>query len=245
MIYLGANRIVTNSYQNHKTAEDYAGMHKSDVKINGIGKVIRIINRFHSHEDSINYYDFLDNKEIWDDGKYYNCISITKKQVRMHKDELGGNQIWIETYDGDKKIILHLAHLDSILVSVGDIVNQDTVIAKQGNTGLVLSDKALSDLTYGSHIHLEVVDQNKAYINPRGYADGSIITTYLDKDLPSAKNLEDSITESSNLEINQDHTLPVNNDEKINHSLIFTCPKEAYYYIKLYPGEKLYLEKKE
>ena len=86
-----------------------------------------------------------------------NCKSITGKQVRMHYNEIGGNQIWIETYQGNEKITLRFAHLDSVLVNVGDVVNSNTVIAKQGNTGLVLSNKSRSDSSYGSHVHLELI----------------------------------------------------------------------------------------
>ena len=77
MIYLGSQRVITNSFSNHKTAEDYAGAHLSEVKINGTGVVTKVINRFKSHEDSINYNDFLNNKNAWKDGNYYNCKSIT------------------------------------------------------------------------------------------------------------------------------------------------------------------------
>ena len=68
MIYLGSQRVITNSFSNHKTAEDYAGAHLSEVKINGTGVVTKVINRFKSHEDSINYNDFLNNKIAWKDG---------------------------------------------------------------------------------------------------------------------------------------------------------------------------------
>ena len=46
MIYLGSQRVITNSFSNHKTAEDYAGAHLSEVKINGTGVVTKVINRF-------------------------------------------------------------------------------------------------------------------------------------------------------------------------------------------------------
>ena len=57
------------------------------------------------------------------------------------------------------------------------------------------------------------------------------------------------------LEVNNDNTPPITvvDEEKkedkkeevkeTEKKLIFTCDKEDYYYIKLYPGEKLYLEK--
>ena len=97
MNYLGSERVITNSFTSHNTAEDYAGNHKSNVSFNGYGKVIKIINYFHSHEDSINYNNYLNNRNNWKDGNYYNCVSITGKIVKMHYSELGGNQIYIET----------------------------------------------------------------------------------------------------------------------------------------------------
>lgn len=317
MIYLGSTRVITNTFASHKTAEDYAGNHQSEVKINGTGRVTKVINRFKSHEDSINYNDFINSQNIWKDGNYYNCISITGKQVRMHYDELGGNQIWIETYNGNEKITLRLAHLDSVLVNVGDVVNSNTVIARQGNTGLVLSNKSRSDKTYGSHVHLEVINQNGTYLNPRGYATGEIVTSYLEQSNTLDKNkrqiqiivdkinIRKEASETSTdlgdvyngevynileevdspvytwykittnrgvtgfvaskkgtswikvLEVNNDNIPPItivdeepkeepkeeNNQEEKEMKLIFTCEKEDYYYIKLYPKEKLYLEK--
>lgn len=181
MNYLGSSRVITNSFSNHGTAEDYAGNHKSNISIIGSGRVVKIINRFVSHEDSINYNDYLNHKNYWQDGVYYNCISITGKSVKMHYEELGGNQIWIETYFQNKKIILRFCHLDSILVNVGDIVKSNQIFALQGNTGLVLSNKDRSDVTYGSHVHLEVIDANGTYLDPRNFALGKYITNYIEQ----------------------------------------------------------------
>jgi len=44
---------------------------------------------------------------------------------------------------------------------------------------LVLSSKSINDVTYGSHVHIEVIDKNNNFINPRGFADGSISGTYI------------------------------------------------------------------
>ncbi len=184
MIYLGSSRIITNSYSSHKTAEDYAGEHQSNISICGSGRVIKIINRFQSHDDSINYNSYLNNKNNWKDGNYYNCISITGKTVRMHYEELGGNQVWIEGYFENKKIILRFAHLDSVLVNVGDVIKPNQVFGKQGNTGLVSSTKSTSDTTYGSHVHLEVTDSNGTYLNPREFATGEKITLYEEQTNP-------------------------------------------------------------
>ena len=76
MKYLGSERVVTSDFSSHKTAEDYAGNHLSDISITGSGKVTKIINSFKSHEDSINYNSYLNNRNVWKDGNYYNCISI-------------------------------------------------------------------------------------------------------------------------------------------------------------------------
>jgi len=177
MIYLGSERTLTQDYKSHGVAEDYSGFHKSEVKINGRGKVIKVINKFVSHQDSINYNNFLKNQSVWYKNGVYNCVSITGKTVKMTDEELGGNQIWIETYENDTKLILRICHLDSVLVRVNDIVDKDTIIALQGNTGLVASGKSVTDVTYGTHLHFEVT-KNGSYINPRKYADGSTITTY-------------------------------------------------------------------
>ena len=68
MTYLGSERILTNSFSNHISAEDYAGDHLSDVSINSTCKVINVINKFKSHEDSINYNEFLNNQNNWRSG---------------------------------------------------------------------------------------------------------------------------------------------------------------------------------
>lgn len=181
MIYLGAERVVTNSFASHGTAEDYSGAHQSNVIMYGKGRVVKVIDSFISHQDSINYNNFLQNQQAWKDGDYYNCISITGKTVRMRYDELGGNQVLVETYDNGNKLLFNFAHLDSVLVREGDIINSSVILGKQGNTGLVLSSKSESDVTYGSHVHLEITDRNGIYVNPRKYATGEIVTQYIDQ----------------------------------------------------------------
>lgn len=255
MIYLGSERIVTNSFQNHKTAEDYAGNHQSIIKMNGTGKVLKVINRFESHEDSIHYTDFIHNKDNWKKGDYYHCISITGKNVLMDDSELGGNQVWIETYQDHKKLIFLFAHLDSAAVKKGDIVDSNTEIGKQGNTGLVLSNKSRNDVTYGSHVHLQVTDQSGNYIDPRAFATGEIQTTYLEQESRLDEKEKSSLIDEplavedfnekkdTILEETGDNIPSIPNEKEQEKELIFTCEKEDYYYIKLYEGEKLYLEK--
>ncbi len=200
MIYLGSTRVLTQDFGSHKYAEDYAGDHKSIVKMNGQGKVIQVINRFKSHEDSINYQTFLNNQSRWKDGNIYHCVSITGKQVDMSYDELGGNQIVIETYTNEGTLLtFRLAHLDQVLVHNGDFVDEGTILGYQGNTGLVLSSKATSNETYGSHVHLEIRNQDGTPLNPRSYATGEIKTTYkkqsneLSKDKDQFKVIVDNI----------------------------------------------------
>lgn len=173
MNYLGSNRAVTQDYSIHKTAEDYAGSHLSDVKISGTACVTKVINKFKPYEDSINYNNYLNNRNNWKDGNYYNCVSISGKKTKMHYNELGGNQVYLETNYNNQKMILRICHLADVCVNVGDIVNQSTIIGHQGNTGLVLSSKSLSDTSYGSHVHLEVMNKDGVFQNPRGFADGT------------------------------------------------------------------------
>lgn len=173
MIFLGSERIITNNFVSHITAEDYAGEHLSDISINSTCRVINVINKFKSHEDSINYNDFLNNQDNWKDGNYYNCISITGKIVHMNALELGGNQIFLETNYNNEKYVIRLCHLNDIIVNIGDIIKPNEIIAHQGNTGLILSNKQYSDPTYGSHVHIEVTNENGDFVNPREFACGN------------------------------------------------------------------------
>lgn len=178
MKYLGSERSITQSFSKHGYAEDYSGGHLSILSINGSAKVIKVVNKYKCHEDSINYNDFLNNQKKWKSGNYYNCISITGKTTTFYYDELGGNQVHLETYYNNSKYTLKLKHLASVNVNVGDIVTKDTVIGYQGNTGLVLSSKSKDNPTYGTHVHFEVSDENGKTINPRKFADGSIEYNY-------------------------------------------------------------------
>ena len=305
MRLLGYNRSITQDYYNHKTAEDYSAIHKSEVKMNGRGKVVKIIDKFISHEDSINYNTFLQNQKNWYKNGYYHCISITGKTVKMKSEELGGNQVWIETYDKNTKVLLKICHLDTVKVKENDIVDSNTVVGLQGNTGLVLSRKSTSDKTYGTHIHFEVII-NGNFVNPRKYADGSVITRYetYGNDIDTTKNqikiLVDKINirkeaneESEDLgdvyynefydvlkivetnkytwyKINTKNNItgyvaslkdgewieyieqtPEENKENDSSDdpaisqikLVFECVETGNYYIKLYKGEKLFIEK--
>lgn len=181
MIYLGSERSITQSFNSHGYAEDYSGAHLSPIKLNGSAKVIKVVNKYKCHEDSINYNDFLNNQKNWKSGNYYNCITITGKISQFYYDELGGNQIHLETYYNDSKYILKVKHLATVNVNVGDIVTKDTIIGYQGNTGLVLSSKSKDNPTYGSHVHFEVQNSDGVTINPRMFADGSIEYKFLNQ----------------------------------------------------------------
>lgn len=178
MMILGSERYITQDYAHHLTAEDYSGEHLSPVKIVGTAKVIRVVNHYLPHEDSLNYQEFLERQYEWKDGDYYNCISLTGKQVRYPKDELGGNCVELEGIIDGEVYRYGLFHLASVNVKVGDIVDGNTVLGQQGNTGLVFSGKDESDPTYGTHVHMEVKDSSLNFINPREFALGNKVISY-------------------------------------------------------------------
>jgi hypothetical protein len=110
MLLLGSNRTITQDYKAHNDAEDYAGEHLSIVKIKGKAKVIKVVNKYVVHEDSINYNEYLTNRNKWRDGTYYNCISVTGKTVRYHQSELGGNQVELEFYENNQKRYMRITY---------------------------------------------------------------------------------------------------------------------------------------
>ncbi|MGI6329998.1 MAG: SH3 domain-containing protein [Bacilli bacterium] len=181
MILLGSKRIITQNFKNHQYAEDYAGLHLSDIKIYGKAKVIHVVNKYQSYKDTINYHDFLNNKERWKEGSYYNCLSIGGNKTIYHQSELGGNEIKLECYYNKKKYYFRLLHLAEVFVKVGDIIDSNTLLGLQGNTGLVLSYKNRNDLTYGTHVHFEITDEDGNYINPREYALFNLKVDYLEQ----------------------------------------------------------------
>ena len=217
MIYLGAERTILEPFFQYKIGESYEGKHQSEIKIYGTGKVTKVINRFHSYENTINYDTFLEKREAWLNGEdHYHVTSISGNEFDCTSEELGGNQIWIETMQGESKIVFHLSHLDDVLVNVDDIVNEKTLIGHQGNTGLVSSTKDNTDFTYGSFLFFEV-QKDSLFLNPRGYAEGTIVTTYPEEEVREV--------------------------DSNNPKFLFEAQKDDYYYIYLKTGEKLYLEK--
>ena len=107
-------------------------------------------------------------------------------------------KVFIETYDGENKLLFRFAHLDSVFVSEGDIIDSTIIIGRQGNTGLVLSSKNENDVTYGTHVHLEITNRDGIYINPRRYASGEIVTQYIEQ-----SNMLDETKEQFRVMVNQ------------------------------------------
>lgn len=179
MMILGSDRYVTQDFNMHKTAEDYSGNHLSPIKITGTARVVRVVNQYKNHEDSINYDDYIKNQYNWRDGDYYNCVSITGKTTRFHKNELGGNCVEVEGYVDGEYYRYTMFHMASTNVNVGDIVTDNTILGYQGNTGLVDSGKSRTDATYGTHVHMEVKNSNGIFVNPREFALGNRIINYI------------------------------------------------------------------
>lgn len=214
MMYLGSERTIIEPFFQTKTGESYQGVHKSDVKIYGTGKVIKVINRFHSYENAIVKETFLKNQETWKiEENTYQVTSVHGTEFTLTEEELMGNQLWIETKEGDSTIVFHLSHLDDVLVNVGDIVKETTLLGHQGNTGIVDSSCDITDFSYGSILLFEV-EQDGKKLNPRGYAEGTIKTNY-----------------------------PILEEKNVIPILLFEAQKEDYYYLYLKAGEKIYLEK--
>lgn len=218
-MYYGSNRSITQTFLEHKNAEDYSGNHLSEVKLTGTARVIKIVNKFKSYADTVNYDDFLKNKTSWKNGEYYNCIGISGNNVNFHYTELLGNSVVLETLENNQKRFITIGHLDSVLVNLNQIVDKNTVIGLQGNTGLVLSGKSRNDKTYGTHIHVEVKDEYGNYLNPRNYGNNVINYDILINKEPDIK------------EENKKEEKPI--------KVEFKCDKTDYYYIKLFTGETL------
>lgn len=172
---LGAERVITQGYEEHgKTGEDYLGLFRSPVRIEGTGRVIRVVNHYESYRDTVCYDDFFAKYPEWKQEDGYHCQTISGTTVVIPEGELGGNCCVIEgSIDGAYRTF-GVYHLDQVFVSVGDIVNSQTVIGKQGNTGLVMSSKDRDDITYGTHIHFEVKDEKGNFLDPRPYAVGEM-----------------------------------------------------------------------
>lgn len=178
MILLGSDRAITQEFKGDTKGEDYSGEHLSPIKIVGAARVLQVVNHYLPHEDTINYYTFLENRNLFRKEDGYHCISITGKEVLYQEDTLSGNKILLEGSISGKKYYYLLTHLASVSVKVGDLIDSNTILGYQGNTGLVLSDKPYTDPTYGTHVHFEVFDENGTATSPRDYASGGIMIHY-------------------------------------------------------------------
>lgn len=166
-------RAVTQEYNKHKVAEDYSGPHMSNIVINGRAKVVHVVNKYRCYYDTIDANEFDVNKDVWKEGNYYQCLSISGNKSRFHQSEMGGNQVKLEFYIGEVKYYLILKHLAEVFVKEGDIINDKVIVGTQGNTGLVRSGKSKNDITYGTHVHVEIWDHNFNKIDPRAFVDYS------------------------------------------------------------------------
>ncbi len=110
----------------------------------------------------------LDSKEFHDGVDIFNIVGTdvlavhtgVVKEVRY--SETYGNVLVYKIIgeDIDSEIDVFYAHLDKILVSIGDKVKKGEVIAKSGDTGLVT----------GPHLHYTILINEKV-INPINYVD--------------------------------------------------------------------------
>jgi murein DD-endopeptidase MepM/ murein hydrolase activator NlpD len=64
---------------------------------------------------------------------------------------------------GNSGIVTKYAHLDSVLVSNGDIITMGDIIAKSGNSGG----------STGAHLHFEII-RDGIYFNPLFFAEAGV-----------------------------------------------------------------------
>lgn len=81
------------------------------------------------------------------------------------KSSCGGNMVWIQHNIDGKKYRTVYQHLHQILVSVGDVVTQNTVIGKSGG------GESYDRCSTGPHLHFGVLTgwTGSSYVNPRNY----------------------------------------------------------------------------
>ena len=240
MKYLGSERVITLPFEEHKTAEDYAGIMLSPLSIKGQYKVIKTVTKYQSYEDSVDYNTFISNQKTWKKDNGYQCVTITGKSLFIPSGELGGNCVILEGYYQDKKYQIGIYHLENVYVKEQDIIRNNTLLGTQGSTGLVLSNKDLKDKTYGTHVHVEVKNEQGEFINPRPFVDESILLSLDPKGDNLVKEDEKKEDEIPQTPPKTDQTTPKENEEM---TLLFTCPKDDFYFLKLKKGEKLYLVK--
>ncbi len=217
MNYVGSSRVVTLSYQEHQTAEDYAGVLSSPLSLRGSYKVIEVVQKYKNYEDTIDYNTFISNQNSWKKGNGYQCLTLAGKSILVPKEELGGNSILLEGVYQNETYQIGLYHLGEIYVQKGEIIQDEKILGTQGNTGVVLSNKPLTDKDYGTHVHVEVKNSKNEFLNPRPFVSGAITLSY-QEDISS---------------------------KEPSYTLLFKCPRNDTYFVKLQKGEELYLKKKD
>ncbi|MFJ7982428.1 phage tail tape measure protein [Lysinibacillus xylanilyticus] len=104
------------------------------------------------------------HKGIDIDGKKGDLLqsNVSGKVVSTGKDGVSGNYIYVMDGNGLKHFY---AHLDSIAVAIGDVVDVGTKLGTIGNTGNVYSGSGGD----GSHLHYGVKQGDK-WVDPTSYA---------------------------------------------------------------------------
>lgn len=74
----------------------------------------------------------------------------------VRKSSCGGNQIYIQSNVNGTMYTMLYAHLLTINVNVGDIVTNQTIIAKSGGGSTAKSRGGYDTCTYGAHLHYSV-----------------------------------------------------------------------------------------
>ena len=93
-------------------------------------------------------------------------VDAKAKADRGEGKTCGGNQVYIQVLIGGKKYTVQYAHLLTVNVNVGDVVNVNTIIGTQGGGS---KTKRWESCSTGSHLHFGVVE---------GYVKTKYMATY-------------------------------------------------------------------
>ena len=93
-------------------------------------------------------------------------VDAKAKYNRGEGKTCGGNQVYIQVLIGGEKYTVQYAHLLTVDVKVGDVVNVNTVIGKQGGGS---QTRRWESCSTGSHLHFGVVE---------GYVKTKYMATY-------------------------------------------------------------------
>lgn len=237
MNLVGSEREVSLPFESHKIAEDYVGAFASSVSLKGSYKVIKVVDKYQSYEDTIEYNLFLQNQQAWKLEDGYQCKTLTGKSLFVPFDELNGNSLVLEGYWNGEKYQIGLYHLDDIYVSLGDVIDDERVLGTQGNTGLVLSSCSQSDRTFGTHLHVEVVDSKGNFVDPRDFAtEKKVLSLKEEENIEVLDVDEENVSREVENSIKQEIT-----NNLISQDPLFVCPKDGVYYVTLHKGEHLYI----